>query len=183
MFGDLLNARVDWRKVLRDFVTETCAGRDESSWRRPNRRFIADDVYMPSVIGTQMSELVIGFDTSGSCFGGADMTRFVSEIRTLLEDVKPAKCRVVYWDTAVVGEQVFENGQFAVHSLKPKGGGGTKGSVLFDYLREKNIKPDAIVQFSDGEVGSDWGHTTVPTLWALTTKLQAPFGTTIYLGD
>lgn len=141
VFGDLLNARVDWRKVLRDFVTETCAGRDESSWRRPNRRFIADDVYMPSVIGTQMSELVIGFDTSGSCFGGADMTRFVSEIRTLLEDVKPAKCRVVYWDTEVTGEQVFENGQFAVHSLKPKGGAGLGATCCLTTCVRRTSSP------------------------------------------
>ena len=137
---------------------------------------------MPSMVGICMTELVIGFDTSGSIFGSDDMTRFVSEIKMIVEDVKPSKVRVIYWDTKVIGEQVFEDGQFAVQALKPQGGGGTDGSVLFDYLREKNIRPDAIVQLSDGYVG-DWGHTAVPTLWALTTDTQAPFGTTIYIGD
>lgn len=181
VFGDLLAPKVDWRKVLRDFVTETCAGRDESSWRKPNRRFLSDDVYMPSMVGTTMTELVIGFDTSGSIFGGDEMTRFVSEIATIIEQVKPSKCRVIYWDTAVVGEQIFEDGQFAVQDLKIKGGGGTDGSVLFEHLRKNNIKPDAIVQFTDGYVG-DWGHSDVPTLWAVTTAgMSAPFGTTIHL--
>ena len=180
VFGELLTPKVDWRKVLRDFVTETCAGRDESSWRKPNRRFLSYDVYMPSMIGTTMTELVVGFDTSGSIFGGDEMTRFVSEIATIIEQVKPSKVHVIYWDTAVVGHQTFEDGQFAVQDLKIKGGGGTDGSVLFDYLREKNMKPDAIVQFTDGYVG-DWGHTDVPTMWAITSELSAPFGTSIHI--
>jgi predicted metal-dependent peptidase len=178
VFGDLMAPKIDWRKVLREFVTETCSGRDESSWRKPNRRYLGMDIYMPSMVGTTMTELVIGFDTSGSIFGGEEMTRFVTEIKTIVEDVKPSKVHVIYWDTRIAGHQTFEDGQFAVQDLKIKGGGGTDGSVLFDYLREKHINPQAIVQFTDGYVG-DWGRTDVPTLWAVTSDLQAPFGTTI----
>lgn len=178
VFGDLLSPAIDWRKVLREFVTETCAGRDESSWRKPNRRYLGMDIYMPSMVGTTMTELVIGFDTSGSIFGGEEMTRFVTEIKAIVEDVKPSKVHVIYWDTRVAGHQTFEDGQFAVQDLRVKGGGGTDGSVLFDYLRDKHINPQAIVQFTDGYVG-DWGRTDVPTLWAVTSSLQAPFGTTI----
>lgn len=178
LFGDLLAPAIDWKQVLREFITETCAGRDESSWRKPNRRYIGMDIYMPTMVGTTMTELVIGFDTSGSIFGGGEMTRFVSEIKTIIEDVKPSKVHVIYWDTRVAGHQTFEDGQFAVQDLKIKGGGGTDGSVLFDYLRDKNINPQAIVQFTDGYVGS-WGRSDVPTLWAVTSDLKAPFGTTI----
>lgn len=182
VFGDLLAPKVDWRKALREFVQENCAGRDESSWRRPNRRFLADDIYMPSMIGVTLNELVVGFDTSGSIFGSDDMTRFVSELATIIEQVKPAKTHVIYWDTQVVGHQTFEGGQFAVQNLKVKGGGGTDGSVLFDYLREKRMNPQAIVQFTDGYVG-DWGRSDWPTMWAVTTNEQAPFGVNISLGE
>jgi len=178
VFGDLLQPKIDWKKVLRDFITETCAGRDESSWSKPNRRFISEDVYMPSMVGTTMTELVIGFDTSGSIFGGTEMDMFASEIKKIIEDIKPTKVHVIYWDTEVAGHQTFDEGQFAVQNLKPKGGGGTDGSVLFDYLRDKRITPQAIVQFTDGYVG-DWGKTDVPTLWAVSSDLVAPFGTTI----
>jgi hypothetical protein len=55
------------------------------------------------------------------------------------------------------------------------------GSVLFDYLRDKNIRPDAIVQFTDGYVG-DWGQTDVPTLWGITSAdITAPFGTSVHV--
>lgn len=183
VLGDLLTPKVDWRKLLREFVTETCSGRDESTWRKPNRRFLADDVYMPSMIGTTITRLVIGFDTSGSVFNSPEMARFVTEIKAIAEAVKPRYIDVVYWDTAVAGHQTFEDGQFAVQNLKPKGGGGTDGSVLFDYLRDKRIRPDAIVQFTDGYVG-EWGNTDVPTLWAITTdSISAPFGTTVHIAD
>ena len=181
-FGDLLAPKVDWRKVLREFIQETCSGRDESSWARPNRRFLSEDIYMPTMLGMTMTELVIGFDTSGSVFGSHEMTLFASETTRVIEDVKPSKVHVVYWDTNVVGHQTFEDGQFAIQNLKPKGGGGTDGAVLFDYLRDKNIHPQAIIQFSDGYVG-DWGRSDCPTMWALTTDLKAPYGVTINLGE
>jgi len=79
--------------------------------------------------GITITELVIGFDTSGSVFGGDEMTRFVSELRTIIEQVKPGKVHVIYWDTEVAGHQTFEDGQFAVQDLKIKGGGGTDGRI------------------------------------------------------
>jgi len=183
LFGDLLTPEVDWRTVLQDFVRDVCRARQESSWRRPNRRFLADNVYMPSMDGVSLSDIVIGFDTSGSCFGTSTMTRFVTEIAGIVEAVNPGRTHVVYWDTEVSGHQVFEGGQFSVSEMRPVGGGGTIGSVLFDYLRAQNLTPTCIVQFSDGYVGS-WGSTTVPTLWALTSEgITAPFGTTIHIKD
>lgn len=180
VFGDLLNAKIDWRQALREFVQTTCQGRDESTWRKPNRRYLSSDTYMPSMYSEKMGDLVIGMDTSGSCFGTEEMTRFVSEIKSIVEAVAPERVRVVYWDSDVQGEQVFEDGQFEVSNVRPQGGGGTDGAVLFDYLRQQQIRPQAIVQFTDGYVG-DWGTTDVPTLWAVTTDQVAPFGTTIHV--
>lgn len=178
VFGDLLVPKVDWKKVLREFVTEYCAGRDESSWRKPNRRFLADDVYMPSMVGTTLDELVIGFDTSGSCFNSAEMTRFVTEVASIIETVKPSKVHVAYVDTRVAGMQTFEDGQFAVQNIQPKGGGGTHLPVLFDYLAEKNIKPTCLVYLTDGYSDFDTAP-DYPVLWAMTTNIKAPYGTTI----
>jgi len=178
VFGDLLNPRVDWREVLRQFIQDLCAGKDESTWRKPNRRYLANDVYMPSLQGVTMGPLIIGFDTSGSCFGSDYMTRFVSELTTIIEQVQPSKVTVVYWDTEVVGHQDFENGQFAVANLKPKGGGGTRGDVLFKWIREHKLKPQAIVQFTDGDF-MQWGSSDIPTLWCIAGTAKAPWGTTI----
>jgi predicted metal-dependent peptidase len=178
MFGDLLAPKVDWRKALRDFITETCSGRDESSWSRPNRRFLADDVYMPSMMGVTLRELVVGFDTSGSVFGGSEMTRFVSEITTIIEQVKPSKVHIIYCDSQVAGHQIFEEGQFAVQNLKPKGGGGTDLTRIFDWVQSERICPTAAIIFTDGY--TPFGAApSYPTLWAITSDITAPWGTTI----
>ena len=181
VLGDLLKPQVDWREKLREFVQQTCQGHDESTWRKPNRRYLTQDIYMPSMHSETMGELVIGFDTSGSCFGGSVITRFASEIAAIVGAVRPEKTRVVYWDYNVQLEQVFEHGEFSMSNLTPRGGGGTDGSVLAEYLKEKHITPQAIVQFTDGYVGS-WGDEIAPTLWAITENhIRAPFGQTLHI--
>ena len=180
MFEDLLQTKIDWREALREFISTTCQGNDYSTWRRPNRRFVSSGYYMPSGVSEQVGELVIAIDTSGS-IGGRELAKFLGEVKGICDQVKPDVVRLLYWDTEVAGHQIFEEGQFAVQNLKLKGGGGTDGSVLFDYLREKRITPDAIVQFTDGYVG-DWGRSEWPTLWAITTDIRAPYGTSIQIG-
>lgn len=178
LLGDLLEPKIDWRKVLREFVTATCSGRDEYTWRRPNKRFLAQDLLMPSMYSTTMNELVVGVDTSGSVFCGDEIRVFMAELGRIILDLTPSKVHVIYWDTAVTGHQVFEDGQFALQDLNVTGGGGTDGSVLFDYIREKNMRPEAIVNFTDGYVG-DWGTSDIPTLWGVSSSIKSPWGTTI----
>jgi len=178
VFGDLLTPKVDWRKVLREFVSEACRGRDESSWARPNRRFVGEGIYLPSLIGTTMDSLAVVIDTSGSVFGSEDMTRFVSELTAIVESVKPSKCHVLYVDDTVHGMQTFEDGQFAVTSLHLRGGGGTDLPVAFDYLASKGVSPTAMVIFTDMYTG--YGHQPkYPVLWAATTERTAPYGVTL----
>lgn len=182
-FGELLHPKQDWRKVLREFITETCAGRDESTWRKPNRRYMDMDIYMPSMMGTTVSRLAIVFDTSGSCFGTSIATRFVSELAAIVEQVKPTIIDVLYVDTKVAAHQTFEDGQFAVASLQPRGGGGTNLPVAWDYLRDKRIQPDACVVLTDGE--TPFGRQPeYPVLWALTSlTVRPPYGVSVHIGD
>lgn len=178
-FG-LLTPRVDWREQLREFMRDAVRTQDESSWRRPNRRFLVDDTYMPSLDGRAPGEIVVGIDTSGSCFGGPEMNRFVTELQSIVGTVRPRCTHVVYWDSEVTGHQTFTDGSFDVAHVKPTGGGGTTASVLFDYLRVKRIQPAAIVNFTDGYVGDTWGRADCPVLWAISTiNITAPFGRTI----
>jgi hypothetical protein len=72
IFGDLLQTKQDWRELLRDFVSTTCAGKDYSTWKKPNRKYIGMDILMPSSVSETMGEIVVAIDTSGSicsCIG------------------------------------------------------------------------------------------------------------------
>jgi predicted metal-dependent peptidase len=181
MFGELTRPQIDWKQALREFVQETCQGNDESTWRRPNRRYMAQDIYMPSSVSERVGELVVGFDTSGSCFTGTVINKFVSELQAIFDSVKPEAVRVVCWDTSVCSDETMRPEDFNAPTVRVSGGGGTCGEVLFDYLREKRAEPQAIIQFTDGYVG-DFGHSHIPTLWVITDKsIKAPWGQTLHI--
>ncbi len=182
VIGDLLQPKIDWREQLREFVQAQCQGRDESTWRRPNRRYLGDGVYMPSCISETVGPLVLGFDTSGSCFDSGTVTRFVSELQAIVDTVSPESIRVICWDSGVRTDQTFDQGGFDVPSLKVRGGGGTDGAVLFDHLKkEPAYRPAAVIQLTDGQVGS-FGSYDVPTLWVITDRhITAPWGQTLHL--
>ena len=181
----LLEPKIDWREVLREFVKSTCRARDTSSWRRPNRRYLATDTYMPSMIGQRVGHLVIAIDTSGS-IGGDELAEFLSEVKGIAEEVNPEKVDLLYWGTSVEGHEEYSDADVAniVSSTKPVGGGGTSPSCISEYLTENKIDPECIIVLTDGYVGDDWGSEwNAPLLWVITggNKVMAAHGKTIHV--
>ena len=164
--NELLQTKKDWRELLRDYVSTTCAGKDYSTWKKPNRRFIGMDILMPSSISETMGELLIAIDTSGS-IGQNELTKFLTEIKGICDQVKPSKVRIVYWDTGVCGHEVYDeqDRDNIVRSTKPMGGGGTDVECVPMYMNEHGIKPELVIVLTDGYLGGSWGQWSVPVLW------------------
>ncbi len=169
----LLQPEVNWREVMREFITETCRGTDDSTWRQPSRRHMAMGILRPSGITERVGELVIGIDTSGS-IGQQELTKCLSEIKGVCDTVKPESVRILYWDTKVCSEEVYGDVVGACGSLeqltqttKPKGGGGTNVQCVPDYIRDNNINAQAVIVLTDGYLGGDWGAWTMPLLWGI----------------
>jgi len=165
----LLEPKVNWREVLRDFVKSTCNAKDKSSWRKVNRRFLSTGVYMPTLIGEKVGHLVIAIDTSGS-IGGDELTEFLSEVKGIAEEVNPEVVDLLYWDSEVAGHETYSGSTASdiPNSTKPKGGGGTSPSCISAYLKEKNIQPECVIVLTDGYVGGDWGSEwTAPVMWCI----------------
>lgn len=178
--GELMEPVVDWREVLREFVKSYCNNKDKSSWRRVNRRFLAQDVYMPSLIGEAVGRMGVGIDTSGSI--SSELTNFLSELRSIAEDVQPELIDLVYWDSAIASHEQYDRSMMSslVHSTKPKGGGGTSPSCVTDWLATEKIVPECFIMFTDGWVGSDWGHNwPCPVLWVVVNNKSASASTGI----
>ena len=166
--GELLEPQVNWREVLREFISSTCAGSDYSTWNRPNRRYIGMDIYMPSGISEQVEELVLAIDTSGS-IGKNELSVFLSEIKSICDTVKPSCVRVIYWDTEVCRDEKYETHELdtLVKSTKPRGGGGTDVECVPKYMAEHGIKPQAVIVLTDGCLYGGWGQWTCPVLWTV----------------
>jgi predicted metal-dependent peptidase len=163
---DMLQPKIDWREVLRDFLNTIASGKDQTSWRQFNRRYVAYDLYLPSTISESMGELVIAVDTSGS-IDDVKLQQVVGELVSLAGSVKPSLIRVLWWDTHIAKEQVIEGDMSRIeHNLEPAGGGGTDPSCVSKHIIKKGYTPEAVIVFTDGCFGKDveW-RITAPTLW------------------
>ena len=173
---DVLKPRVDWREELREFVSEATSGRTDYSWRRLNRKQLINDLFMPSVESERIGEGVMANDTSGSITD--DLLNMVgAEVASICETCTPDRMRILWWDTKVHGEQVFEDNYDGIASmLKPMGGGGTRLSCVSDYVRENDMNPAFMIVFTDGYVEYDvqW-NVPCPVLWLLPPNHNANF--------
>ena len=170
--SESLEPQVDWREALREFVASSTKGNDEYTWRKFNRRVIANDMYLPSMESETVGEVVVAIDTSGS-IGQEQIDVFAAELLTICEAVEPESVRVLWWDTRVHGEQLFKSQDYRniASLLKPLGGGGTRVGCVPDYIKSKAIKAECVIVFTDGYVESSpvW-DITMPSLWLVTAR-------------
>ena len=176
LVDDVLQPKVDWREVLRKFV-EKCKS-DQRSWARPNRRFLSQGLYLPSVSGESLGEIAIAVDCSGS-IDQETISQFAAEIRTIKEDGNPTKIHVVYFDSEVSHYESY--GRDDDLDIKPHGGGGTAFSPVFTYFAEHDIDPVACIFLTD-LCCDDFGNMPdYPVLWVSTDEGTAPFGEVVLM--
>jgi predicted metal-dependent peptidase len=167
-FDKMLEPQVDWREVLRDFISATCAGSDFSTYARPNRRYMSTGVYMPSGVSQRVKTLVLAIDTSGSV-SQTEISTALAEVKSICDIVRPEKVTILYWGSSVVAREDYDehNMDTLVDSTKPKDGGGTQVECVPEYMREHGIDAQATIVFTDGYIYGGWGQWDVPVLWTV----------------
>jgi predicted metal-dependent peptidase len=137
---------------------------------------------MPSAYSESVGPIVIGIDTSAS-IDQIQINEFLAEIKSIAEDTPPERIHLLYWDTEVAGEEVYEQSEYATltQSTKPMGGGGTDPTCVKTYVDAMTTKPEIVLMLSDGEVWGEFPDFNVPTIWGMTTDMQAPNATNIKL--
>jgi len=188
---ELIAPQVNWVEQLKDFVRSTCKKKEVSTWRKMSRRYLANSIVMPSLQGNSIKELVVAPDASGSMFWAEDgSTRnafqvCMSEVEGLARQLSVDKLHLIYWDGWVARHEEYTATTIGnwKQSTRPSGGGGTDPSCVPAYLKEKGIKPDAVVVLTDGEV-LGWGVWSCPVLWCIKSgakRITAPVGKTIHV--
>lgn len=166
-----LKPKVDWREVLRRFVSSKV--KTDASFAKPKRRFLADDIYLPSLTGEALGELVVAVDCSGSV-GEKELSEFAAEVRGIVEDCKPSKLHVVYFDSEVAHHDTFLPDDDVV--ISPHGGGGTAFSPVMRFLDEHDIVPEACVFLTDLYCNDFGDQPAYPVLFVTTAATEAPWG-------
>jgi predicted metal-dependent peptidase len=170
--GQLLRPQINWKDALREFITQNCTVKDDTTYRRLNRRFHALDLIMPTTYGESLGHIVACADLSGSMWMGnpSDMKKVLSEFVGVVNQVNPEHVDLLYWDGEVTGHEEYKRGDYEniANAMRPKGGGGTDPRCVERYLRTNSIKPDCIIMFTDGHVFDQWGDNwPAPILWVI----------------
>jgi predicted metal-dependent peptidase len=187
--NELLYPKVDWREALREFIKTHTKGGDQSTWRRPNRRYLGVDIIMPSSVTEKAETMVVGIDTSGSVQGEL-LAQFMGEMKSICDDVAPETVELLYWDSHVASHETYRGAEVAnvIDSTKPRGGGGTQPECVPIYLEAERIAPQCVIMLTDGDFYGDgwheWNRISAPVLWCVVGKKDfvPKYGQTVYVG-
>lgn len=189
---ELLAPKVDWRQATRDWVKQIFRGRGNATWRRYNKRFIGNNIYMPHSVDERMGRLLEGIDTSGS-IGDDVLTAFLSETKSIIDELNPDGLDLLYWDTRVASHEQYDQSNMSslVESTKPAGGGGTDPACVPAYMKQKGLAPVGVIMltdgyFYDGDGAEKWGELGVPVLWCVVNgnpNFVPTYGTLVNMED
>jgi predicted metal-dependent peptidase len=131
----ILAPQVPWYDKLRHLMAEVKP--EDEDWSRRNRR--CRTIYLPTDHTERMGGIGIINDTSMS-ISDEELIKFNSEAYSVIEDLKPEWVRILWADTRVASEQLFEPGD--PFTPKPTGGGGTDMRVpLREMAKEEPPYP------------------------------------------
>ena len=169
LIKDITKPQVPWQAVLRQYMTEPAKG--DYTWKRPNRRFINQDIYLPSNYTTSLGEIVVAIDSSFS-ITPKQLSQFAGELNGILEDAKPSKIYQKFVDTKVSGTVTeYTPEDYPITVLEPVGRGGTAFAPAFDWVKEKGISPVCLIYLTDLEGEADCPKPNYPVLWVCTSTL------------
>lgn len=167
---ELLKPDVDWVEEFSQFLSNSIKGSEEYTFRKYNRRYLADDIYFPTRYQETVGNVVLAIDTSGS-ISNETLSVWAGAVAAICESVVPDQVRVIWWDSKVRAEQLFTPGDYGSirNILKPKGGGGTCVSSVAEHIERQGIEAECVVVLTDGYVEHQprWGI-NIPTLWMVT---------------
>ena len=138
---EILSPKVDWRILLRQYMTSYISRQVVTTWKYPSRR-VKD---APGYKKTSYPRVWVFIDESGS-ISQKEFNQFMSEVIGMLKYVDIIRC--IVWDVNVRKDLTIKRRTDI--KVKFKGGGGTEFyPVISKYY--KQIKPyDVMVTLTDG---------------------------------
>jgi len=165
---------VDYYALMRRFFLDRA--KQDYAWSRPNRRFIAQGIYLPSLYSEEMGDVGIGIDTSASIVN-RELGEYFKDVNSIVSDVRPNRVWVFYCDAAVKRLDCFERGEEVIP--RPVGGGGTSFVPVFEKVRQCNLDLKCLLYFTDMCGRFPTTAPAYPVMWMTKSRAIAPFGETV----
>lgn len=173
----IVHPKTPWYQLTERYMLQLVkAG---TSWKRPNKKFGAMDIYMPSHDKQpKMGTLVIQSDESGS-IDVVTTKHWNGHINSIIEVCRPERVIVLHTDTVVAKAEEFEAEDYPV-VFKTYACGGTDMTAGFAWCDANGVEPEVFICLTDGYTpfGEPQGY---PVLWLITSEdVVAPHGETIF---
>jgi len=170
---------VDWKSVLHRFVQQ--AAKADYTWTMPSTRYVPQGLYMPSMRSEAVGPIAVAVDTSGS-IDAVLLAQFVAELKSVADDVQPARVHVIYCDAAVHRVDTFEKDDMV--TIDARGGGGTSFAPVMDWCDAQDEPPVALIYLTDMDGSHRKEPPAMPVLWATpscSAHQQPPYGEVVVL--
>ena len=139
---------IPWNQQFRNIVMDITR-KEDYTWRRPNRKWMQRDIYMPTIQGPKDEKsIAVGIDVSGSV-GQHMLDRMSEELSASLSDIA-FKAHVAMCDTEVKKVMELSNEDLPF-KIEVEAGGGTHLSPIFDTIANKDWAPILTIMFTDME--------------------------------
>lgn len=186
MAEELVEPQVDYRSVLRDFLSKEMRG--DYSYAFPSRRQSCVPDYMvlpgPGQIPGKGIFAVL-FDTSGSIYGSKELiSEMMSEVYGIQRDTQ-SELAIFYVDTEIHKIAYFDESETVRDAapdddrVTPVGGGGTDFRCVFEYIEKQGLQIDALIGFTDLAATFPEHAPAYPVIWIAHNEGTAPFGKTL----
>lgn len=169
--------RIGWEDLLSAYAFND---RDSRSYRRFQRKYVANDIYLPQRYRL-FNNIVVCIDVSASIDEGT-LTSFFSDILYLAgSKAGEISIRLIQIDAKIQSDQVVSPYTLPEDILRRRGFGGTDFTALFSLLdKERNLDP--VIIFTDGRgIFPEHEPEGYDVLW-VTTDLHMPWGVNIEFG-
>ncbi|MSP72427.1 MAG: hypothetical protein EXR76_09660 [Myxococcales bacterium] len=172
-------SRTPWRRLLHAFVSEALST-DELDPRRPNRRWLTEDIFRPGRGGERVGCVVVAIDSSGS-MSRELVSAACGELRAITEQA--AEAHIIVADAAVQETLTLDELEKWLSLRRLRGGGGTDHRPVFDWIKQKRMRPDVFVGVTDLVTAFPTKRPPFPVLWLTPPKHpEPPFGRVVVMG-
>jgi len=181
LLDGLLEKQVNWRVLLYQFITKEIP--IDYSWKRPHKRSIPTEVYLP-MVKKENIDIIVAIDSSGSISNGLYRT-FMTEVVSVLNSFDGITGTLLECDADI--HQVREiDDRFKAElssgkaTFKRIGYGGTSFIPVFEWIKDNKPRAKVLIYLTDGYGSFPEKQPQIPTLWVVCEggleEEQFPFG-------
>ena len=146
MIEGMHRSELDPYELLRRFMT--AQAQTDYSWSRPNRRFIDDDIYLPSLTGETMGPMLFVVDTSDS-MSNEELLACWNVVRSCAEDLQPESVTVVECSAEIGKVRTWHPSDLPAR-LEITVRGGTNFIPAFEWVEQNMVTaPSCLICLTD----------------------------------